>query len=286
MKNKNFLLITPAIAVFSFLFVLPFIYFFFISLWKIKFYKLIKDFNLVNYEKAIFNYVEIFLNTYSVSIPVAIVTTIIGFYYSYLARFKTGKFGSIMIFIALITLFGGYLIKIYAWKTILGNEGIINSILIYFRMIDEPLSFLLYSKQGLIITFVHFLLPFSILPTYASLRGVNEIEIDSMKDLGAKFYHVQFMLFFQRCRTGVLASFVFCLLITSGDYITPYLIGGKITFIGNRAFFISKSEHKDYFRFMMKAYPFRLFMIIRYTVFGVTYYYGHYYYIIDIDKKS
>ena len=44
MKNKNFLLITPAIAVFSFLFVLPFIYFFFISLWKIKFYKLIKDF--------------------------------------------------------------------------------------------------------------------------------------------------------------------------------------------------------------------------------------------------
>ena len=233
MKNKNFLVITPAIAIFSFLFVLPFIYFFLISLWKIKFFKLIKDFNLVNYEKAIFNYVEIFLNTYSISIPVAIVTTIIGFYYSYLARFKTGKFGSIMIFIALITLFGGYLMKIYAWKTILGNEGIINSILIYFRMIDEPLSFLLYSKQGLIITFVHFLLPFSILPTYASLRGVNEIEIDSMKDLGAKFYHVQFMLFFQRCRTGVLASFVFCLLITSGDYITPYLIGGKITFIGN-----------------------------------------------------
>ena len=79
MKNKNFLLITPAIAVFSFLFVLPFIYFFFISLWKIKFYKLIKDFNLVNYEKAIFNYVEIFLNTYSVSIPVAIVTLLLVF---------------------------------------------------------------------------------------------------------------------------------------------------------------------------------------------------------------
>ena len=233
MRNKNFLLIVPAIAVFSLLFVLPFIYFFLISLWKIKFFKLVRDFNLVNYDKAIFNYVEIFINTYSVSIPVAIITTVIGFYYSYLARFKTGKFGSLMIFIALVTLFGGYLMKIYAWKTILGNEGIINSILMYFSIIKEPLSFLLYTKQGLVITFLHFLLPFSILPTYASLRGVNEIEIDSMKDLGAKFYHVQFMLFFQRCRAGVLASFVFCLLITSGDYITPYLIGGKITFIGN-----------------------------------------------------
>mgnify|MGYP001166267444 CR=1 FL=1 len=233
MRNKNFLLIVPAIAVFSLLFVLPFIYFFLISLWKIKFFKLVRDFNLVNYDKAIFNYVEIFINTYSVSIPVAIITTVIGFYYSYLARFKTGKFGSLMIFIALVTLFGGYLMKIYAWKTILGNEGIINSILMYFSIIKEPLSFLLYTKQGLVITFVHFLLPFSILPTYASLRGVNEIEIDSMKDLGAKFYHVHFMLFFQRCRAGVLASFVFCLLITSGDYITPYLIGGKITFIGN-----------------------------------------------------
>ena len=233
MIKKNYLLITPAIAIFIFLFVFPFIYFFLISLWKIKFYKLIRDYNLINYNKAIFNYVEIFLTTYSVSIPVAIITTIIGFYYSYLARFKTGRYGLIMIFIALITLFGGYLMKIYAWKTILGNEGVINSILIYFHIIKEPLTFLLYTKFGLIITFVHFLLPFAILPTYASLRGVNAIEIDSMKDLGAKFYHVQFMLFFQRCRTGVLASFVFCLLIVSGDFLTPYLIGGKITFIGN-----------------------------------------------------
>ena len=233
MLKKNYLLITPAIAIFIFLFVFPFIYFFLISLWKIKFYKLIRDYNLINYNKAIFNYVEIFLTTYSVSIPVAIITTIIGFYYSYLARFKTGRYGLIMIFIALITLFGGYLMKIYAWKTILGNEGVINSILIYFHIIKEPLTFLLYTKFGLIITFVHFLLPFAILPTYASLRGVNTIEIESMKDLGAKFYHVQFMLFFQRCRTGVLASFVFCLLIVSGDFLTPYLIGGKITFIGN-----------------------------------------------------
>ena len=233
MIKKNYLLITPAIAVFIFLFVFPFIYFFIISLWKIKFYKLIRDYNLINYNKAIFNYIEIFMTTYSVSIPVAIITTIIGFYYSYLARFKTGRYGLAMIFIALITLFGGYLMKIYAWKTILGNEGVINSILIYFHIIKEPLTFLLYTKVGLIITFVHFLLPFAILPTYASLRGVNSIEIDSMKDLGAKFYHVQFMLFFQRCRTGVLASFVFCLLIVSGDFLTPYLIGGKITFIGN-----------------------------------------------------
>ena len=233
MIKKNYLLITPAIAVFIFLFVFPFIYFFIISLWKIKFYKLIRDYNLVNYNKAIFNYIEIFMTTYSVSIPVAIITTIIGFYYSYLARFKTGRYGLVMIFIALITLFGGYLMKIYAWKTILGNEGVINSILIYFHIIKEPLTFLLYTKVGLIITFVHFLLPFAILPTYASLRGVNSIEIDSMKDLGAKFYHVQFMLFFQRCRTGVLASFVFCLLIVSGDFLTPFLIGGKITFIGN-----------------------------------------------------
>ncbi len=233
MIKKNYLLITPAIAVFTFLFIFPFIYFFIISLWKIKFYKLIREYNLLNYNKAILNYIEIFLTTYSVSIPVAIITTIIGFYYSYLARFKTGKYGLVMIFIALITLFGGYLMKIYAWKTILGNEGVINSTLIYFHIINEPLTFLLYTKVGLIITFVHFLLPFAILPTYASLRGVNSIEIDSMKDLGAKFYHVQFMLFFQRCRTGVLASFVFCLLIVSGDFLTPFLIGGKITFIGN-----------------------------------------------------
>jgi len=75
-----------------------------------------------------------------------------------------------LLFLALITLFGGYLVKIYAWKSILGREGILNKFLLGIGGIDQPLDALLYSVNGVVITLTYFLLPFAILPIYGNLR--------------------------------------------------------------------------------------------------------------------
>ena len=110
---------------------------------------------------------------------------IAGFVYAYIVRFRAGRYGPLLLFIVLITLFGGYLMKIYAWKTILGNEGVLNRALMPSGIIDQPITSLLYSPPAVVITLIHFLLPFAVLPIYASMRGITDIEIEAARDLGA-----------------------------------------------------------------------------------------------------
>ena len=91
-----------------------------------------------------------------------------------------------LLFVTLVTMFGGYLVKIYAWRTILGTTGILNTGLQQLGLIDQPLSWLLYDPSAVVITLTHFLLPFAVLPIYGSLRGVADAQLAASRDLGAR----------------------------------------------------------------------------------------------------
>ncbi len=98
---------------------------------------------------------------------------------------RAPQWAQALLFIVLITLFGGYLMKIYAWKTILGNEGVLNSALTALGLISSPITSLLYSPQAVVLTLMHFSLPFAVLPIYASMRGIADSEVEAARDLGA-----------------------------------------------------------------------------------------------------
>lgn len=232
-RTLPYLLLAPSAAIFAGLFVLPFVYFFVVSFWSVKLYKVTPDFTGMNYLKALTDYTDVGLFTLWVSLVTAALTTTLGFIYSYIARFKAGSWQAPLLFIALITLFGGYLMKIYAWKTILGNEGLLNSALIGLGIVDAPIHALLYSPAAVVITLIHFILPFAVLPIYGSMRGIRDIEIEAARDLGAKPHEVMGGIIIPRCRAGLITAFTFCFLMAAGDYVTPLLVGGKITMIGN-----------------------------------------------------
>ena len=232
-NRRSYLLIAPSAIVFGALFVSPFVYFFIISFWVMKTYKLTPDFSFANYAKTFDAYLEVGIFTVVVASVIAVLTTMLGFVYAYLIRFRAGKWGPALLFIALITLFGGYLMKIYAWKTILGNEGVLNTALIGIGLIDTPLTWLLYSPAAIVVTLIHFLLPLAVLPIYGSLRGVTDIEIEAARDLGARPWNILGGIIVARCQIGIVAAFVFSFLIAAGDYVTPLLVGGKINMIGN-----------------------------------------------------
>ena len=231
-RRHEYLLIAPSALVFGVLFVIPFVYFLIISFWVVKTYKLTPAFTFANYVKAYSSYLDVGVFTLTVAAIIALATTALGFVYAYLVRFRAGSWGPALLFIALITLFGGYLMKIYAWKTILGNEGVLNSALLTLHLVDEPLDWLLYSPSAIVVTLVHFLLPLAVLPIYGSLRGITDIEIEAARDLGAKPWQVLAAIVVPQCRIGLVAAFVFCFLIAAGDYVTPLLVGGKINMIG------------------------------------------------------
>ena len=232
-RRLPYVLTSPSAIIFIAIFVVPFIFFFVISFWTVDYFDMVRTASLANYREMADKYVSVSAYTLWLSTITALMTVMVGFLYAFIARFKLPRHADLLIFVVLITMFGGYLMKIYAWKTILGNEGVLNSALMAAGVIREPVSSLLYSPGAVVVTLLHFALPFAVLPIYASMRGIKDIEIEVARDLGASPLRTFTTVIVPRCRPGIVTAFSFAFLITAGDYITPILVGGKQTLIGN-----------------------------------------------------
>lgn len=226
------LLLAPAAAIFGILFVGPLLYFLVISFWRVLLFKLKRDFTFINYGQVFELHASTLVFTLGLAFVVAALTTALGFVYAYLVRFKAGRWGPALLFVALITLFGGYLMKIYSWMTILGITGVLNTALRALGLIDEPLPWLFYNAGAVVVTLVNFLLPLAILPIYASMRGITDIELEAARDLGAGGWRGFSDIVVPRSHTGLMAAFALCFLLAAGDYLTPQLVGGKVNMIG------------------------------------------------------
>src|SRR5437763_791543 len=108
-KSAIYLLLAPAAVIFCTLFVLPLIYFFVISFWRVLLFKLKPDFIFTNYSQVFELHLPTLVFTLGLALLVAALTTSLGFVYAYLVRFKAGNWGPLLLFVALITLFGGNL---------------------------------------------------------------------------------------------------------------------------------------------------------------------------------
>ncbi|MFX0546452.1 ABC transporter permease [Roseovarius sp. S1116L3] len=141
-----------------------------------------------------------------------------------------------MMWIVLMTLpfWTSYLLRVFAWKVVLGYEGVINSALMSVGLIDAPLEFLLYSQSAVVITLAHAWAAFAILPLYVSLEKIDRSLLEAATDLGdgpvMRFLRVTLPL----SLPGVISASLLIFIPTTGDYITPALLGGPDgTMIGN-----------------------------------------------------
>jgi spermidine/putrescine transport system permease protein len=118
-------------------------------------------------------------------------------------------------------------VRVYAWRTFLGKQGIINSFLMWVGILDEPLLFLLFSRLAVIITLVNIFVPFTVLPILSSLANISPDLIEAAKDLGAKPFTAFLKVTLPLSLTGVVSGFVYAFVLASWDYITPELVGGN-----------------------------------------------------------
>ena len=234
MENRStYWLVAPSALVFCVLFIAPMAFFVVVSFWQVEYFEMSTEPTIANYRDVFANYWRVMGFTAVLATATALLTTVLGFVFSFLARFRAGEWEQALLFIVLVTLFGGYLMKIYAWKTILGNEGVLNSALMAAGIISSPITSLLYSPQAVVVTLMHFNLPFAVLPIYASMRGISDSEVEAARDLGAGRWPVLSTVIVPRCQSGIVAAFSFVFLMVAGDYVTPLLVGGKQTMIGN-----------------------------------------------------
>ncbi len=222
-------MLAPSGAVFLLLFVAPFAFLFVVSFWRKKMFAIEPDLTLVNYTETIADYGGPLAFTLEIAFAIAVLTTLLAFAFAYAIRFRAGRYGNALLFVTLITLFGGYLVKIYAWKTILGTEGILNSALLTLGIVESPLTIFIYNPAAAVVTLTHFLLPLAVLPIFASLRGVRDISLEAARDLGAGQARTFLDIVVPQCLPGIMAAFTFSFLIAAGDYVTPRYVGGPTT---------------------------------------------------------
>jgi spermidine/putrescine transport system permease protein len=228
-KLRPWLISAPAFAVFGGLFIAPVTFFFALSFWSKRAMRLVPDFTFENYVETWEKYAGVIVITLGIALATAVLTTTIAFAFAYLIRFKVGRLGPPLLFITLLTLFGGYLVKIYAWKAILGKVGILNSALLALGIIDEPLTIFIYNPAAVIVTLTYFLLPLAVLPIYGSLRAIDDETIEAARDVGARPRHAFRDIVFPLARSGTMAAFTLSFLVAAGDYVTPRFVGGPYT---------------------------------------------------------
>lgn len=216
----------PALVMFGLFFAAPFSYFFVVSFWRVRLFRLTPDFTFDNYAAVAENYLYPLGFTFCIALVIALLTLTFAFGIAYLIRFVAGRWGPPLLMLVLLTMFGGYLVKIYAWKTILGSNGILNMALVTIGVIDEPLPWLLYNPGAVVVTLLHFLTPLAVLPIYGSLRSIADIDLEAARDLGAGPWRVVRDIVLPQARSGLMVAFVLVFLIAAGDYVTPRMVGG------------------------------------------------------------
>jgi spermidine/putrescine transport system permease protein len=126
----------------------------------------------------------------------------------------------------IVPLWVSYLVRAYAWKTILGTDGVLNTLLQTLHITSEPVSALLYSPWAVGITLTHIYTPFAFLPIYAALEHIPRSLVEASQDLGASPWKTFWRVIVPLSMPGVLAGATFAFVLSLGDFLAPMLVGG------------------------------------------------------------
>ena len=225
--HKTILFAPPLFWVAIFL-LLPYALMFAHSFWLVRDGLIVHHWNLQNYAKLFQNsvYVEVLFRTMRVAASVTILSLALGYPLAYYMSFHAGPRKELLYQLVIVPLWVSYLVRGYAWKTILGSEGVLNGFLRYLHITREPVSFFLYSPFAVVLTLTHIYTPFVFLPLYASLEHIPRNLIEASHDLGASPRATFLRVILPLSLPGLLAGATFAFVLTLGDFLGPLLVGG------------------------------------------------------------
>lgn len=197
----------------------------------------VRDFTWANYVQVWTDPIvrTVMLRSLMVSALVTLVTVLLAFPVAYYVSFMVRpEKKATWLFLITIPFWTSYLIRVFLWKVILGYNGVINSGLTGLGIIDEPLTFILYNVNSIVITLAHAYAPFAILPIFVALEKIDRSLLEAGRDLGESRVMTFLRVTLPLAMPGVLAAVLIVFIPTIGDYVTPELIGGgKIPMIAN-----------------------------------------------------
>ena len=207
----------------------PYCLLFCYSFWSLnELQQIVHHFTMTNYAHLFTNplYVTVILRSLRIAFSVVLLSLLIGYPLAFFLVFHAGRHRTLLYQAVIIPLWVSYLVRAYAWKVIFGNEGVLNTLLLWLHATSHPLSFLLYSPFAVIVTLTHIYVPFVVLPVVASLEKVPRELLESSSDLGARPWQTFLRVTLPLSLPGVISGATFALLLSFGDFLAPLLLGG------------------------------------------------------------
>lgn len=238
--NKKFLkygIIAPVTIWLVLFLVLPYFNLFLYSFWKNGPFDVIREFTLENYIKFFASdggsggQYTILLDTLKTSLIVTLITVVISFPLAYFINFivQKAKHKQTIYMMAIIPLWVSYIMRAYAWKIILGTNGVLNSFLMWLGVTDHPLDVFLYSNVSVIIAMVHIYTPYVLMPIYTALEQIPRNLIEASKDLGCNGFRTLRKVIMPLALPGIITGATYSFALSMGDFLAPSLLGGSTT---------------------------------------------------------
>ena len=171
-------------------------------------------------------YARILFKSIRLALVISVLSIAAAFPLAYMVSFKIRRGRNLLFMLCIIPLWVSYLVRIIAWRTILGNRGVINSALMAIGVIRQPLTFFLYNQFAIAITLTYICIPFVFIPVYTALEKIPRNLLDASSDLGANELRTFVNVVLPLGLPGLITGFIFSFIIALGDYIIPLQLGG------------------------------------------------------------
>jgi len=198
------------------------------SLWAVRDGVIVHRWNFDNYATLFKNplYLQVLFRTACIAASVTLLSVLLGYPVAYFLSFHAGPRKEILYQLVIVPLWVSYLVRGYAWKTILGSDGVLNGFLQYLHITHGPVSAILYSPFAVVLMLTHIYTPFVFLPIYASLEHIPRPLVEASQDLGASPRKTFFRVILPLSLPGLLAGATFAFVLSLGDFLAPLLVGG------------------------------------------------------------
>jgi len=227
-KGQLLLLVTPAGLWLLILLIMPLITLVVLSFQKSAFGADSSVFSVSSYVEFFQNsaYQRLMVRSLWIALIVSLYTILLAYPVAYFMAFHGGEKQGLLLNLLIIPAWTSFLLRVLAWRVILGSSGLLNSFLIWLGLIKEPISGLFYSPEAVIITLVYIWIPFAAIPIYVALQRIDSGLLEAASDLGGKPWQVFLRVTLPLSVPGIVTAFLFVFIPTVGEYVTPAMVGG------------------------------------------------------------
>ncbi len=171
-------------------------------------------------------YVDVLVKTLAVALGITLVCMVLGYPLAYMLATLPPKLSNVLMILVLLPFWTSLLVRTSAWIVILQSNGVLNSALLNFGIISQPLD-LIYNMFGTVTAMTHILLPFMVLPMYSVMRSIDSTYIRAAHSMGASSLRTFLQVYFPLSLPGLSAGGILVFILAIGYYITPALVGGR-----------------------------------------------------------